>query len=112
MDLHVETDQESWDLNTLMLALGNGPREGGGFLVTPAAKYDDGILNYVTIRKISRLMMLRLVPEVMKGTHGRFKVVQMGTCHKMTVQSQQAAVRSPRWRGLCRFRDRYPPARH
>ena len=89
LDLHVETDQETWDLNTLMLALGNGPREGGGFLVTPDAKYDDGILNYVTIRKISRLMMLRLVPEVMNGTHGRFKMVKMGTCHKMAVTSKQ-----------------------
>ncbi len=89
VDLHVETDQESWDLNTLMLAFGNGPREGGGFLVTPEAKYDDGILQYVTIRKISRLLMLRLVPEVMKGTHGRFKVVKMGSCHKVSIQSQQ-----------------------
>jgi diacylglycerol kinase family enzyme len=89
VDLHIETDQESWDLNTLLLALGNGPREGGGFLVTPEAKYDDGILRYVTIRKISRLFMLRLVPEVMKGTHGRFKVVKMGTCRKMSVHSRQ-----------------------
>jgi diacylglycerol kinase (ATP) len=89
VDLHIETDQETWDLNTLMLALGNGPREGGGFLVTPEAKYDDGILNYVTIHKISRLMMLRLVPEVMKGTHGRFKAVRMGTCHKMAVSGKQ-----------------------
>ena len=31
IDLHVETDQETWDLRSLMLALGNGPREGGGF---------------------------------------------------------------------------------
>jgi diacylglycerol kinase family enzyme len=46
-------------------------------------------LNYVTIKKISRLMMLRLVPEVMRGTHGRFKQVRMGTCRKMTVTSQQ-----------------------
>ena len=90
LDLHVETDQETWDLNTLMLAIGNGPREGGGFLVTPDAKYDDGILNYVTIHKISRLMMLRLVPEVMNGTHGRFRQVRMGTFHKMFVASKQA----------------------
>jgi YegS/Rv2252/BmrU family lipid kinase len=90
IDLHVETDQETWDLNTLMLALGNGPREGGGFLVTPDAKYDDGMLNYVTIKKISRLMMLRLVPEVMNGTHGRFKQVRMGTCRRMSVASKQA----------------------
>jgi diacylglycerol kinase family enzyme len=72
-----------------MLALGNGPREGGGFIITPDAKLDDGLLNYVTIKKISRLMMLRLVPEVMRGTHGRFKQVRMGTCRKMTVTSQQ-----------------------
>jgi diacylglycerol kinase family enzyme len=89
LDLHVETDQESWDLRSLMLALGNGPREGGGFIITPDAKLDDGLLNYVTIKKISRLMMLRLVPEVMRGTHGRFKQVRMGTCRKMTVTSQQ-----------------------
>ena len=89
LDLHVETDQETWDLRSLMLALGNGPREGGGFIITPEAKLDDGLLNYVTIKKISRLMMLRLVPEVMRGTHGRFKQVRMGTCRRMTVTSQQ-----------------------
>jgi YegS/Rv2252/BmrU family lipid kinase len=87
MNLHVETDSESWDLPTLMLTLGNGPREGGGFLVTPDARLDDGLLHYATIRKISRLMMFRLIPEVMKGTHGRFKPVRMGTCRKMAVSS-------------------------
>jgi diacylglycerol kinase (ATP) len=89
MDLHVVTDRESWDQSTIMLTLGNGPREGGGFLVTPQAKLDDGILDYVTIRKISRLTMLRLVPEVMKGTHARFKQVRMGTCRKMEITSKQ-----------------------
>ena len=92
LDMHVETDQETWDLNALMLAVGNGPREGGGFIVTPEAKLDDGILNYVTIRKISRLMMLRLVPEVMNGTHGRFKDVRMGTCRRMSVSCKQPLV--------------------
>lgn len=89
LDLHVETEEKAWDLNTLMLAIGNGPREGGGFNVTPEARYDDGILHYVTIHKISRLMMLRLVPEVMNGTHGRFKPVKMGTCRKMSITSKQ-----------------------
>jgi diacylglycerol kinase (ATP) len=87
MNLHVETESETWDQATLMLTLGNGPREGGGFLVTPDAKLDDGILHYATIRKVSRLMMFRLIPEVMKGTHGRFKPVRMGTCRKMAVSS-------------------------
>lgn len=88
--LHVETDTETWDLPTLMLTLCNGPREGGGFLVAPQACNDDGLLEYATIRKVSRLMMFRLVPEVMKGTHGRFKQVRMGTFHKMTLSSDRA----------------------
>ena len=89
LDLHVETDQESWNQATIMLTLGNGPREGGGFIVTPDARLDDGVLNYCTIRKISRLTMLRLVPEVMKGTQARFKQVRMGTCRTMAIASQQ-----------------------
>ena len=58
--LHIETDQESWDESTLMLTLCNGPREGGGFHVSPDAKIDDGILHYATVRKISRALMFRL----------------------------------------------------
>jgi hypothetical protein len=84
MQLHVETDTESWDSPTLMLALCNGSREGGGFLVAPQARNDDGILEYASIRKVGRPMMFRLLPEVMKGTHGRFKQVRTGTFHKMT----------------------------
>jgi len=89
MALHVETDRESWDQATIMLTLGNGPREGGGFLVTPEAKLDDGLLQYVAIRKISRVTMLRLVPEVMQGTQARFKQVRLGSCRTMTIRSQQ-----------------------
>ena len=89
MGLHVETDEETWDLPTLMLTLCNGPREGGGFLVAPEAQPDDGLLHYATIRKVSRLMMFRLIPEVMNGTHGRFKQVRMGTCKKLTLTSDR-----------------------
>lgn len=88
--LHVETDSETWDLPTLMLTLCNGPREGGGFMVAPQASNTDGLLEYASIRKVSRLMMFRLVPEVMKGTHGRFKQVRMGSFRKMSISSDRA----------------------
>lgn len=89
MNLHIETEQAAWDQATMMLTLGNGPREGGGFLVTPEAKLDDGLFHFATVGKLSRLMMLRLVPEVMKGTHGRFKQVRMGTCRRMAITSDR-----------------------
>jgi diacylglycerol kinase family enzyme len=85
----VETDQESWDGPTVMFVMCNGPREGGGFLVAPDARPDDGIFQYASIGKVSRLMMFRLIPEVMKGTHGRFKQVRMGKFHKMSLTSDR-----------------------
>jgi diacylglycerol kinase family enzyme len=72
-----------------MLTLCNGPREGGGFFVAPEARFDDGLLHYATVRSVSRLMMFRLIPEVMKGTHGRFKQVRMGTCRKLSLTSDR-----------------------
>jgi diacylglycerol kinase (ATP) len=89
LDLHVETDRASWDQPTIMLTVGNGPREGGGFMVTPQAKLDDGLLEFVSVRKISRPMMFRLIPEFMKGTHARFAPITMGQCTRMKVSSRQ-----------------------
>ena len=86
--MHVSTDKEKWDEETIMLVVCNGPREGGGFFVQPDAKADDGILHYVTIRRVSRPMMLRLIPEVMNGTHGRFKQVRMGNLDKLQLQAE------------------------
>jgi diacylglycerol kinase (ATP) len=87
--MHIVTDGETWDEETIMLVVCNGPREGGGFLVAPSAVNSDGILNYASICHVSRLMMLRLVPEVMKGTHGRFKQVRLGQLHKLQLHSER-----------------------
>ena len=75
--------------SNLLLTMCNGPREGGGFMIAPDAKLDDGLLHYAIIRKVSRLMMFRLVPEVMKGTHGNFEQVTLGSCTRMTVKADR-----------------------
>ncbi|RPJ26529.1 MAG: diacylglycerol kinase family lipid kinase [Chloroflexi bacterium] len=85
MTMQIETEDQKWQQSNLLLTMCNGPREGGGFMLAPEAKVDDGILHYAMIKSVSRLMMFRLIPEVMKGTHGRFKEVTMGSCKKMSV---------------------------
>ncbi len=90
--MHITTDQESWSDKLVMLVLCNGSREGGGFQVAPQARPDDGILDYACIGKVSRPMMLRLLPEVMKGTHGRFPQVRMGKLTQMELQSESPLV--------------------
>ena len=87
--MQIEIDSKKLEQSNILLTVCNGPREGGGFFIAPEAKLDDGLLNYAMIKKVSRLMMFRLIPEVMKGTHGNFKQVTLGTCRKLTVQADR-----------------------
>jgi diacylglycerol kinase (ATP) len=87
--LNITTDAENWDAEMLMLVVCNGAREGGGFLVAPDARTDDGIFHFASIDRVSRPMMLRLLPEVMRGTHGRFRQVHMGQFHRMELKSDR-----------------------
>lgn len=85
--LKIETESDSWQQEALMVAVCNGPREGGGFLLGPGANPRDGLLRYSTVKNCSRLTMLQLLPEVMKGTHTKHPIVKMGDCRKMSIQS-------------------------
>ncbi|MCJ7436106.1 MAG: diacylglycerol kinase family lipid kinase [Anaerolineales bacterium] len=85
-----ETDSEKWEDQVLMTTICNGGREGGGFMLSPDSKMTDGVLEYLTVRKVSRPMMFRLVPEFMNGTHRRFtKHIRMGVCKKLTMTSDR-----------------------
>jgi len=87
--MQVTTDQETLDEKYLMLVLCNGPREGGGFIIAPEAKNDDGIIDYAAVKNVSRAMMFRLLPEFMKGTHPRFKQIRMGQLQTMKLEADR-----------------------
>jgi len=87
--MQLETDTEKWNQKVIYLTICNGPREAGGLPMAPEAKIDDGIFHYAMIENVSRLMMFRILPEVMKGTHGRFKQVKMGTLKKLSLTADR-----------------------
>lgn len=70
-------DEEKVRQHSLLLAIGVGPRIGGGFLLTPDATFDDGLLDSCLVDPVGRATMLRMLPRVMKGTHITSNIVQM-----------------------------------
>lgn len=90
--MRITTDEEQIDENVLMFVACNGPREGGGFHVAPEAIPDDGFFHYAMIEHVSRPMMFRLIPEVMNGTHGRFKQVRMGKFQTLELKSERPVM--------------------
>ncbi|MBI5351929.1 MAG: diacylglycerol kinase family lipid kinase [Chloroflexi bacterium] len=87
--VQIETEDKKWESNVLMTVLCNGPREGGGFMLSPDSKNNDGKMEFLTVNNASRAMMFRLVPEFMRGTHRRFKEVQMGEFNTFSLTSDR-----------------------
>lgn len=65
----VEIDGKSWDSDLVAVFVLNTRFTGGGMMVSPQAAPDDGLLDVVLIRKISRLALLGLLPKVYSGKH-------------------------------------------
>jgi diacylglycerol kinase family enzyme len=57
-------------------------------MLSPDSSMTDGLLEFLTVRKVSRLKMFSLIPEFMNGTHRRFtNDIRMGVCKKFTLTS-------------------------
>ena len=89
LEMEVSSDSGNWKEDVIMMAICNGPREGGGFQTAPDAKIDDGVLNFTSVKKVSRAMMFRLIPEFMTGNQGRFKQVRMGEVKQIELKCPQ-----------------------
>lgn len=60
-----------------LVAAANEPSYGGGMLIAPAARTDDGLLDIVIAAHTGRLRLVRMFPTVFKGTHVDLEEVQV-----------------------------------
>jgi len=65
----VEVDGEEHRFDAMMVAVGNGPSFGGGLRITEGAILDDGLLDVVVIRPMTKTALVRTYPKLFKGTH-------------------------------------------
>jgi diacylglycerol kinase (ATP) len=69
LDYVLELDGERREVDAMLCAVGNGWAFGGGLRITEGALLDDGLLDVVIIRPMSRLGLIRTYPKLFKGTH-------------------------------------------
>ncbi|MDQ2838844.1 MAG: sphingosine kinase [Actinomycetota bacterium] len=62
-------DGKELDLPATLVAIGNGPQYGGGKLMTPGAKMDDGFFDVTVVGPVSRLTLARLAPKLPRAGH-------------------------------------------
>jgi diacylglycerol kinase (ATP) len=62
-------DDREITLEAMLVAVGNGPSFGGGLRITEGAVLDDGLLDVVIIKPMSKPNLIRTYPKLFKGTH-------------------------------------------
>ena len=65
----LDLDGESHTLEAMLVAVGNGPSFGGGLRITEGAILDDGFLDVVIIKPMTKPGLIRTYPKLFKGTH-------------------------------------------
>lgn len=65
----LELDGVALRTEAMLVAVGNGPSFGGGLRITEGAKLDDGLLDVVIIKPMSKPALIRTYPKLFKGTH-------------------------------------------
>jgi diacylglycerol kinase (ATP) len=65
----LQLDDRRMSLEAMLVCVGNGPSYGGGLRITEGAVLDDGLLDVVIIKPMSKPDLVRTYPKLFKGTH-------------------------------------------
>ena len=85
--LQIEYDQSVITQPALMVSIMNGRRMGGGFMMAPNALTDDGLLDICIAGQVSRMGILMLIPQFMKGTQASHPQVKTCRAAKIRIQA-------------------------
>jgi YegS/Rv2252/BmrU family lipid kinase len=88
----VDVDGERVAFRGWSVAAANSRAFGGGMLLAPDARLDDGALDVVTIEDISKWEYLRTAPRVFNGTHVRNPAVRVLRGAEVRVESDRPFV--------------------
>jgi YegS/Rv2252/BmrU family lipid kinase len=85
----ITVDGERHQMTGYSVAVGNSKAYGGGMLILPHAELDDGKLDVMLTKKISKLRALVELPKVFKGTYGDSEHVEFLRGEEIEVSSDR-----------------------
>jgi len=83
----LELDGVTRQVEAMLVAVGNGPSFGGGLRITEGALLDDGLLDVVIIKTMTKLDLVRTYPKLFRGTHTTHPQYERHRVRQVTVAS-------------------------
>lgn len=78
-------DGEPRELDAMLVAVGNTSSYGGGLKICPQADPGDGLLDVTIIHPVSRLTLLRLLPQMYSGAFAKDRCVEQLRAREIVV---------------------------
>lgn len=85
----LEFDGRSWEGKAMMVGIANAPYYGGGMLLCPSAKVDDGQFTVCLVKEISKIEFIKTFPKVFKGTHISHPAVEIFNASRIKVSGEK-----------------------
>jgi diacylglycerol kinase (ATP) len=80
-------DGRTLEREAMLVAVGNGPSFGGGLRICEGAVVDDGLLDVVVINPVSTTKLMRVFPQLYRGTHVRLPEFERHLVSEVTLSS-------------------------
>lgn len=85
-------DGEYHETQAMLCSVTNVPSYGGGMLVTPEAKINDGKLDLFIVHKITKAELTKVFPHVYTGTHVEHPSVEIVPVTSVTIDAGNTPV--------------------
>lgn len=85
--MQIEWDGGSYDGPTYLLSVCNSPRTGGLFYMSPPARMDDGLFDFIFLPEVPKTTVLALLPRLFSGSHIHHPKVLHGRTRRIHLSS-------------------------
>jgi diacylglycerol kinase (ATP) len=93
----VTVDDETFDVEAWLVAVGNTRTYASGMAITPDADVFDGQLDVCIVGAVGRAEFIRTFPTVFRGTHVRHPRVELLRASRVTIEALDAGAHAELW---------------
>jgi diacylglycerol kinase (ATP) len=91
IEYEITTDTRTFTTEAMLIAIGNGRSYGGGMLVCPHAKVDDGLFDVMVLKPVSKIEFIKVFPKVFSGSHITHPAVEIFRTKKISISANAIA---------------------
>ncbi|NLY50041.1 MAG: sphingosine kinase, partial [Firmicutes bacterium] len=86
----LKLDDTVLERQALLVAIANGQTFGGGMVIAPEARPDDGLLDVILVGPLSRSAFMRFFPLVYRGQHVNHPAVEVWRARRIEITASPA----------------------